>query len=180
MKGTVGMTSELIIFGRSPFINKINFDKIDYDRFDICCINGSPPMLKRIDYVVSADDFCIPYVRPESEWVSVHSGWKLIKHEARIIQQEKELSWKHLSSDLAVNFALLRGYKTIYLAGIDLVEDNKPFYHWDGVMNKRPQSAAGARDEKEFIKLLGRRFGANIYQLNPDSDWLEFKDLGIL
>lgn len=174
---------ELIIFGRSPFINRLNCDAIDYDRFDICCINGSLPQLKRIDYVVSADDFCKPYIREGAEWISVNNGWKLIKTEARIIQEDvpiRRLSWKHLSSDLAVNFAIMRGYRTIYLAGIDLVEDGKPFYHWDGVMNKKPQSAEGARDEKEFIKLLGRRFGANIYQLNPDSDWLEVKDLGLL
>lgn len=170
---------ELIIFGRSPFINKLNFDNLDYNRFDICCINSKIPSLKRVDYIVSADDWTKPEIPEGCEWVSVNSGWEIIKTE-KVIRQELKLSWKHLSSDLAVNFAILRGYKTIYLAGVDLVEDGKPFYHYDGVMNKKEQAAEGAKDEKEHIKMLCEQSGVKIYQLNPEADWLEFCDVGLL
>lgn len=170
---------ELIIFGRSPFINRLNCDAIDYNRFDICCINSKIPKLKRVDYIVSADEWVKPEIPDGCEWISVNNGWNIVKTE-QIIQQERRLSWKHLSSDLAVNFALMRGYRTIYLAGVDLVEDGKPFYHYDGVMNKKPQAADGARDEKEHIKHLCELSGAKIYQINPEADWLEVRDIGLL
>ena len=170
---------ELIIFGRSPFINQFNFDKLDYDRFDICCINSKIPSLKRVDYIVSADEWVRPEIPEGCEWISVNNGWDIIKTE-RIIQQPQRLSWKHYSSDLAVNFAVMRGYKTIYLAGIDLVEDNKPFYHYDGIMNDYNAPAAGSRDEKELIKKLCEDAGVKIYQLNPEMNWLEFYDVGCL
>ena len=170
---------ELIIFGRSPFINRLNFNNIDYDRFDICCINSSLPQLKRIDYVVSADEFCKPYIRPESEWISKNNGWDIVKSE-QTIQQGQRLSWKHLSSDLAVNFAIMRGYKTIYLAGVDLVEGVNPQFHYDKSLYKHRCMNEAHRGEKEYIKQLGKDYGVSIYQLNPNCDWLEFRDLGLL
>lgn len=173
------MRKELIIFGRSPFINKLNFNNLDYDRFDICCINSKIPNLNRVDYIVSADEWVKPEIPDGCEWISVNNGWDIIKTE-KIIAEEQRLSWKHLSSDLAVNFALMRGYRIIYLAGIDLVEDGKPFYHYDGIMNKKPQAADGAKDEKEVIKHLCELKGAKIYQINPEADWLEVKDIGLL
>ena len=170
---------ELIIFGGSPFINRLNCSNIDYNRFDICCVNKPIEGLKRIDCLVSADEYVKPEIPEGCEWVSVHNGWDIIKSE-HIIQQYKRLSWKHLSSDLAVNYAILMGYKTIYLAGVDLVEDDKPFYHYDGIVNKRKTSADICKDEKEHIKLLAREANVKLYQLNPDCDWLEFKDIGLL
>ena len=170
---------ELIIFGRSPFINRLNLDKLDYNRFDILCINVSLPQLKRIDYVVSADEFCKPYIRPESEWVSKNNGWNIVKSE-QTIQQPQRLSWKHLSSDLAVNFAIMKGYKTIYLAGVDLVEGVAPQFHYDKSLYKHRYMSETHRSEKEYIKQLGKDGSVNIYQLNPSCDWLEYRDIGLL
>ncbi len=186
MKKIAGSISkEIIIFGRSPFINKINFDKIDYNRFDICCINECLSKLKRIDYVVSADAFCTPYIRPETEWISSNNGWKIVKSE-RIIQQERtlpdgrveqQLSWKHLSADLAVNFAIMRGYKVIYLAGIDLIEGLEKQYHYNRTPYNHRYMDETHRSEKEYIKKLCEDAGVKIYQLNPESDWLEYKNI---
>jgi len=172
---------ELIIFGRSPFINRLDFDNLDYDRFDICCINSKIPQLKRVDYIISADEWCKPDIPDGCEWISVNTGWELIKvHNNDIIQQPQRLSWKHYSSDLAVNFAILRGYKKIYLAGIDMVEDGKPLNHYDGILNTETTTPSGCLDEKVLIKYFASRFDVKIYQLNPESNWLKFKDIGIL
>lgn len=171
---------ELIIFGRSPFINKLNFNKLDYDRFDICCINGTIPKLKRVDYLVSADEFCKPRIPEGCEWISVNTGWKLIKTEGKAIQQELRLSWKHLSSDLAVNFAIMRGYKIIYLAGVDLVENKEPQYHFNGSLYKHRYMSDTHKSEKQYIKKICKDAEVKIYQLNPDSTWLKFYDVGCL
>ena len=81
---------------------------------------------------------------------------------------------------MAVNFAIMRGYKIIYLAGIDLVEEREPQKHYDGSLYKHRQMIETHRSEKEYIKKLSKEYNVNIYQLNPDCCWLEVKDIGLL
>lgn len=168
---------ELIIFGRSPFINKLKLQNINYERYDICCINYPIPNIK-VNYVVSADNWVKPVLAPKTEWISTNTGWEIIKRPDLIIQEEQRLSWAFYSSSLAVNFAILRGYKTLYLGGIDLIEDNMPFVHYDGIINKKAASIESVAKEKIYIKELAKDI--NIYQLNPNADWLEYRDIGLL
>lgn len=169
---------DLLIFGRSPFINELKLENIDYDRFDVCCINYPIPNI-RVHYLVSADKEVKPILAPKTEWISLNTGWCLKKTD-RIIQEIGVLSWCIYSSSLAVNFAISRGYKTMFLGGIDLFDDNKPFKHYDGVINKKSATTHGVTEEKKFIKRLAEKYNVNIYQLNPQADWLEFKDVGLL
>lgn len=167
---------ELIIFGRSPFINKLKLKNIDYSKFDVLCINYPIPDIK-VHYVVSADDWVKPILAPKTEWVSINTGWEFKKGE-KIIRENNILSWRFYSSSLAVNFAILRGYKTIYLAGVDLFDDEKPFSHYDGITNNKPAAIEATSGEREYIKQLAK--DVNLYQLNPQADWLEFRDIGLL
>ena len=169
---------EIIIFGRSPFINELKLENIDYNRFDVCCINYPIPNI-RVHYLVSADWHVKPVLAPKTEWISVNNGWNFAKTD-KIIQEQNLLSWCVYSSSLAVNFAISRGYKTIYLGGIDLFEINKPFIHYDGIKNKKINTSVGCKDEKEYIKKLASQFDVKIYQLNPECKWLEFKDIDLL
>lgn len=169
---------DIIIFGRSPFINRLDLAKLDYDRFDVCCINKPIKNIKT-KYLVSADAWVKPELDKDIEWVSIHSGWKIIKTD-NVIQHEGKLSWKHYSSDLAVNFAILRGYKNIYLAGIDLIPDGKGLVHYDGVVNEEPTNPEGTIDAQNIIKLLAEMYRVNIYNVNPSCDWLEYRDIGLM
>ena len=168
---------ELIIFGRSPFINELNLKKIDYSRYDVCCINYPIPNVK-VKYLVSADPWVKPTLAPLTEWVSANTGWELVKG-AEIVQEEKKLSWRYYSSSLAVNFGILRGYKTIYLGGIDLIENNQPFVHYDGVINTKPASANSMVKEKAYIIEMAEQYGVKLYQLNPNALWLDYKNIGL-
>ena len=163
---------ELIIFGRSPFINELDLTKIDYDRFDVLCINYPIPNIK-VHYVVSADAWTKPILAPKTEWISENTGWEFKKTD-RIIQKEGCLSWRIFSSSLAVNFAILRGYKKIYIAGVDLIEDDKPFIHYDGVVNTRNASISGCRMEKEYIIELMNTYNVELFQVNPKAKWLKY------
>jgi hypothetical protein len=169
---------ELIILGRSPFINDLKLQNIDYNRFNVCCINYPIPNI-RVHYLVSADREVKPILAPKTEWISSNTGWNLQKTD-RIIQTQGILSWCIYSSSLAVNFGISRGYKRIYLGAVDLLENDKPFVHYDGVINKRVASISAAKKEKEYLKQLAEHFNVELYQLNPQADWLEFKDIGIL
>lgn len=170
---------DLIIFGRSPFINQLKLENIDYNKFDVCCINYPIPNIK-VHYLCSADVNVKPMVAPRTEWISSNTGWDLHKTEDEIIQEIGVLSWCIYSSSLAVNFGISRGYKTIYLGGVDLIENDLPFEHYDGIKNIRPARASGVKKEKEYIKKLAEKFDVKIYQLNPETNWLEFKDIGLL
>ena len=95
------------------------------------------------------------------------------------ITHEKHLSWCQFSSSVAINFAILRKYKEIYLAGIDLIEDGKPLNHYDGVINKECTDSFRCRSEKKYIKDLCNRNKVKIFNLNKDCNWLEVADIGI-
>ena len=161
---------KLIIFGRSPFLNKIDLN-IDYEQYDVCCINYPIPGI-RVHYLVSCDEWVKPVLAPKTEWISENTGWDLHKTK-EFITEEKHLSWCCYSSSAAVNFAILRGYKEIYLCGVDLIENNKPFDHYDGIMNKIVPR--GLAKEKEYIIELCKKNNVKIYQTNPAADWLEYK-----
>lgn len=169
---------DIIIFGRSPFINQLDLAKLDYDRFDVCCINKPIKNIKT-KYLVSADEWTKPKLDKDIEWISVNTGWKIIKTD-NVIQHEGKLSWKHYSSDLAVNFAILRGYENIYLGGIDLIPDGKPLVHYDGIVNNEITWTEGTIDAQNQIKLLAEMYNVNVYNLNPGCAWLEFRDIGLL
>lgn len=168
----------LLIFGRSPFINRLKLNKIDYNKYDVCCINYPIPNI-RVHYLVSADADVKPILAPKTEWISQNTGW-CFKKTDRIIQEQGILSWCIYSSSLAVNFAITRGYKTMFLAGIDLFEDDKPLQHYDGIINIKPAKIDGCQKEKKYIKELAEKYNVNIYQVNPKADWLEVKDIGLL
>lgn len=168
----------IIIFGRSPFINQLNLSKIDYSKFDVCCINYPIPDIK-VKYVVSMDRRVRPKLAPKTEWVSKITGW-FFKKSKETLREGKSLSCLHYSSGLAVNFVILRGYKNIYLGGIDLIEENLPFSHYDGIVNSGVGNPTTRREEKEYIKALCNEAGVQIYQLNPEADWLEYKNIGLL
>lgn len=168
---------ELLILGRSPFIKELDLTRIDYNKFDVCCINYPIPDI-RVHYVVAADYWTEPKLAPKTEFISANTGWELIKTDEKIITENKRLSWGFFSSSLAVNFAILRGYETAYLAGVDLFENDKPFAHYDGVVNRNVCSMEACRGEKRYIKRLGEKI--KLYQLNRLCDWLQYKDIGLL
>lgn len=165
---------KLIIFGRSPFINKIDLN-IDYDKYDVLCINYPIPNIK-VHYLVSCDEWVKPTLAPKTEWISVNTGWDL--HKTReFITEEKHLSWLFYSSSAAVNFAILRGYKEIYLCGVDLIPNGKPFKHYDGIMNNKTPSEKSLIEEQEYIKELCRQNNVIIYNVNPKVKWVENRGL---
>ena len=75
----ISTMKRLIIFGRSPFINKIDLN-IDYDKYDVLCINYPIPNIK-VHYVVSCDDWVKPILAPKTEWISPNTNWDL--HQTR-------------------------------------------------------------------------------------------------
>lgn len=173
------MKNKIIIFGRSLFIKKINFEKIDYKNYDICCINTVNPKLKKIDYAVSVDYYINFPENRDFEWISPQTGWLFIDTKDNYVVRDKCLSWRFFSSSIAVSFAFFKGYKEIYLAGIDLIS-GKPINHYDDkCVGKEPLKEYMCESEKEFIKQICNKNNVKIYTLNKRNAWVEYKDIGI-
>ena len=172
------MRNKIIIFGRSPFINELDFDKIDYDKYSICCINTINPNLKQVNYVVSTDyNVMFPYDR-EFEWISPHTNWLFLGTSEPYYVEERKLSWCYFSSSIAVSFAILRGYKEIYLAGIELEGDDK-FEHYDSKPVILKNGFDKCYAERKFIKNICYKYGVKVFTLNINNDWIKFKDIGV-
>lgn len=172
--------NSIIIVGGSCFINEVDFKKIDFDKYDILCINR-PILNAPVKYLCCHDaDFrqCHSqkevqdtlnkglnpvFVAPKTEFIHETTGWKW-KFDI-ISNEDKLVGFCLYTCSSAVNFAYLRGYKNVYLVGVDLAEDNKPFTHWHGVTNKLDVPTRCARQAKEYLyrykKLL------NLFQCNP-------------
>ncbi len=180
---------ELIIFGCSPFINQVDIPPL-LERYDTIGINNFARYYP-VDVVFSFDDRIpghralhafvpnylakdgeIPYIPVSSD--SPLQGW----------QREKgvvKLGFKHFTVSLAVNWALLKGYKKIYLIGVDHVETVTSFTDFDGTYHPAELTQDAHRGLKQFIYRCAEQ--CEIYQCNPavrDFWELPFKDVSDL
>lgn len=175
-----------IIIGGSPFVNTVDLPRINTDKFDIIAINRQPLNIKTKCLIAHDTDFraCHSeqevqsilkqglnpvFLAPKTEFIHETTGWKW-KFDI-ISNEDKLVGFCLYTCSSAVNFAYLRGYKNVYLVGVDLAEDNKPFTHWHGVTNNLPVPTTCAKQAKEYLyrykKLL------NLFQTNPtvSSEW---------
>ena len=176
----------MIIIGGSKFVCEVNLPRIDTERFDVLAINRQPLNI-RTRYLIAHDSDFRPahsqndvqkilkqglnpvFLAPKTEFIHETTGWKwefdIISH------KDKMLGFCVYTCSAALNFAYLRGYKNVYLIGVDLAEDNKPFTHWHGVTNHTQVSSACARRVKEYLYKYKKWL--NIYQCNPKvaSEW---------
>lgn len=174
------MKQDLIIVGGSPFVKEVNFKKIDFNKYDILCINR-PILDVPVKYLCCHDvDFraCHTqeevtkikqqglnpvFIAPKTEFIHETTGWNW-KYDI-ISNQDKLLGFCLYTCSSALNFAYLRGYKNVYFIGVDLEENNKPFSHWHGITNVLPVPDTCARQAKEYLYRYKKWI--NIFQTNP-------------
>ena len=174
------MTKDLIVIGGSPFVNTVDLPRIDTERFDILAINRQPLNIA-CKYLIAYDtDFRSVhtqkeikqikeqglnpvFIAPKTEFIHTSTGWKFTRN--IISNNDKELGFWLYTCSSAVNFAYLRGYKNVYLIGVDLEENNKPFTLWHGVTNIKEVPVHCAKMAKEYLYRYKKYL--NIYQVNP-------------
>ena len=164
----------LVLFGRSPFINQVDAAAIA-SHYETAAINQAPC---RVDYLFSLfDDF--PANDPST---IVFGHWqrdtpagatKLSLQPSRepLLTNESRGGFPLVgifafSATAALNWAILQGYERVYLVGIDHVESDTCFHHWDGSdsPNTRLQPCAH-QDLKQFVYACAAHI--EIYQTNP-------------
>lgn len=187
--GSFIVSTELIIFGRSPFINQVDVPRL-LDSFTTVGFNHFGKY-HCVDYLFFFDDFYDGFYGPRKglfipEWFAEnlpgtrYAPKPLDRPLLKQTEGEKilQLAHKHYTASLALDWALLQGFSKIYLIGIDHVETDRAFAHHDGIDGYAELTPQSHRDFKEFVHNCAAH--ADIYQCNPavaDQWLLPYKDV---
>lgn len=152
----------LIIIGRSPFVNKVNIKDLKYDKLFINVISEDAK------YILSFDDLFENQELPCEEYIAPSMGYQFIKQINLDVNKQKTLGYSYFSISSAINFAYLKGYENVYLVGIDHNEKQGIYSRNDGSISKEIDVNLHKKI-KEFIYQFKDKI--NIYQTNPDTDW---------
>jgi hypothetical protein len=151
-----------LIIGRSPFVNLVKWDKIDFTKYFVICINY-PVSDIPVDIVIARDDTPNPVLAPATLFISPKTGYNFT-HETK---SKEDIEFHCYTSSSAVFLAHKLGFKEAYLIGIDHIEDNKPFSHYDGIINKGIATAEANRLCNAYICSFKDKM--SIYQTNPNA-----------
>lgn len=172
----IDTTKDCLIIGRSPFVNEVKWDKVKWDRYFVICINYPVPDIP-VDIVIARDDTPDPVLAPETIFVSPRTGF-LFVHD---ITHPDQIQFVGYTSSSAVYLAYKLGFKRAYLIGIDHREDNKPFVHYDGIINKSVALAQCNNTCKGYICSFKNKM--ELFQTNPTvkDEWdLPYRDVSVL
>lgn len=179
----------LILFGRSPFINKIR-DKVPeiIKKYTTMGCNYFCESFPEVDYVIFYDDIC-PKVK-NSTIVTQYEYFKYKKHKCAqlipdypkkelymvikndyiFISVPNSLYFHFHTPSMALNWAWQKGFKNVVLAGIDLINHTPHFDCKTAPDADYPKwFDSDLVKAKRHIKEVAGRY-LNIYQLNPESD----------
>lgn len=168
--------TQTLLIGRSPFVNNVDWSRIDFDRFFVICINYPVPDIP-VDIVIARDDTPDPVLAPATKFISPRTNYKF--KEKAVLPNDIEFCCYTSSS--AVFLAHKMGFKKAYLIGIDHIEDDKPFTHYDGIVNKGVATITSNRLCKNYI--CSYKDKMSLYQTNPnckDSWDLPYLDIATL
>lgn len=178
----------MIIFGRSLFLNDVdipnlikNYTTMGFNQFGR---NYNPSYLVFYDSYYMGFDPRSLVLMPK--WFPQKHGIKYApKPSAKPFLQESkdvdgflQLGHKYYSPSIGINYAILKGQRDIYLVGIDHVESDKSFVHFDGEESKPTLTPDSHIRFKEYIYNCAKH--VNIYQCNPavKDQWaLPYKDI---
>lgn len=165
----------LIIFGRSPYINDIKeyipeliikhttiginyfcdtFPDVDY----VCFYDDIQPKVKDSTIITDINNSENPLIKTHR-----HELYYIKKDSWRFSEDKSTLNFCVHTPSMALNWAYLKGYKDVVLAGVDLIPNTKHFDNERLIFPKESIDVARKHLETIVPKYL------NIYQLNPNS-----------
>lgn len=166
------MKSELIIFGRSPFLSTVNipallsvYTSIGFNEFG---------RLFEPDYLFFYDAWYDGFIgSPEvyaphwfkqgcNKYVPKPSDSPLV---GKLQNGMPCLGHRYFTVSVALNWAILQGFKRIYLVGVDHVEQQGRLEHHDGTLGISDVQPEAHKRLKQYVYNCTRH--AEIYQTNP-------------
>lgn len=172
------MKKTLVLFGRSLFIDRIkNYIPDIIQQYDTLGINTFYKTYPDIGAVIFYDKDIAPIDKINNLIITDRKNINEVKQQKnvelyQVITNRYEfstaqgiLNFYYFTSSMAINWAYLKGYKNIILAGIDLINN----LHFDD-KNHLPIIADGVQDlTKKYMENVCTKY-INIYQLNTESD----------
>lgn len=172
------MKDTIIIFGRSLFINKIKkYIPELIKKYDTMGINSFYESYPKIKYVIFYDKIAAPKqiinnkiitdIKNKDEVYNQKDVtlYKVITNREEFSTNKNILNFYYFSSSMAINWAYLKGYKNVVLAGIDL-ENN---LHFDNPLDKPNISEEVLFKARKYMENICSKY-VNLFQLNPDSN----------
>jgi hypothetical protein len=180
----------LILFGRSPYINEIkNEIPLLIEKYHTMGCNYFCETFPDVEYVIFYDDIT-PKVKPETKIItSVKHYFNDEKICYNLCHQHKNIEFYTINKDdnefstgdsrlnfcihtpsMALNWAYKNGFKTVILAGIDLII-NTPHFDAETTPDANCPTFNESAIEKarKHLTDVASRY-LKIYQLNPKSD----------
>ena len=180
----------LILFGRSPYINKI----ADYipelcKKYHTMGCNYFCDSFPMVEYVIFHDDICpkvqknqtivtnILYLRRKrancNELVENHEKKELYvihRNFKKFAEDDHSLNFCIHTPSMALDWAHKKGFKNVILAGIDLTLENQHFdYKTTPDRDGHNFNDSALMTARRHLTTVAAKH-LNIYQLNPDND----------
>lgn len=195
----INKNNTAIIFGCSPFINKMSQYNINYliENYYHIGINNFIQKYPNIKNILFSDystyDWIKPYLNNQNIIISqtaYHHNFKLENREKpkniEYIFDARSEIFHDLSKNMlcmfktsalpAINYAYLKGYKNIILCGVDLTENWNHFYSEQYSGNDIIRTPKRIKKMRELLYQF--KDYINLYQLNSESD-LDIKKINI-
>ncbi len=162
---------EIIILGRSPFINKVRLNDLKHELGSI----NKPPC--NVKYCFCIDGVKFP-IDNTTKVISPKTGYNIIPAPNFDKKKKDVLGFYRFTVSSAINWCYLNDYTDVFLVGIDHNENDSYFLHHDysKSCSRKPFQPYEHKNLKNFIYQFKNRI--NIFQTNPDTNWdLEYVDI---
>lgn len=178
----------LILFGRSPFINEIS----DYipelcEKYHTIGCNYFVNTFPEVEWVIFYDDL-VPDVKQYHKIVTnvKYLGnsacnsilktnycelYRIKKNGDRFSKKQNNLHFCIHTPSMALNWAWLKGFKNVVIAGIDLTLENRLHFDKDTTpdADSNDFNNGAITYARNHIENVATKY-LNIYQLNPNND----------
>jgi len=171
----------LVLFGRSPFINKVDVNRIIAAGHDTAGCNDFAAQFE------VKTSWCMDkYIEPKSEKTTVFTRVRnnvpvppgtcpirVCSGLGPLLTKEfdgdyQKLNWVRFTPCLILNWALLEGYTEVYLVGIDHIPTDTQFEHFDGIDSEHGRNLNPEMHEafRAYVAECAKHM--KIYQTNPN------------
>jgi hypothetical protein len=179
--------NEIILFGNSPFINDVDVANLVCRYPSMACNSFGSRYI--VDYLFLFDavvqpacDATLTFIPNWFKDAPKHFiKYCPVTNQFPVTTYKKSKGYpvigrKHFTSSTAINWAILNGFKKIYLVGVDHVETDKTFKHFDDTPSHNKLNPILHREFKQFVYECATH--VEIFQTNPQvkTEWrLPFK-----
>lgn len=161
----------IIILGKSPFINNIELDRLKYELASInkpACKVSKCFAIDKINFDLDKD----------TEIISPRKQHFVVSKPNFNKNKKNILGFCRFTVSIAINWCYLNDYDNVYLVGVDHNEEDEYFIHYDGTRSwsKKLFTPNDHINLKNFIYQFKDKI--NIYQTNPNTNWdLDYIDI---